>query len=299
MAREQRKVAASEARHAKGVAAQLPLVGIAAGLLPLSVTALCHADRTHSYMEFFRYGTWALPWLVLLAAEGMEACVVFAARRVERDDAGRARRVELAATATIAVVCMATPVVFRGYLARQYGPRVEEAAFRKALRRIPAGCGVVVPDDASDDQSGGTIEIMQRYVYVAEEAAARHESDVDPKGIVGGTAFLRAAERDDALPRLPPEAVGNGDGGATPCWYYFHGSYCATGLFGDGSAVCAELEQRASLAPVLAQRIFYVSHRLVTRPDLRDPPLYDPAQPIVLSKIVGWRPGGTPAAAVR
>jgi hypothetical protein len=271
-------------------------VGIAAGLLPLSVTALCHVDRTRSYMEFFRYGTWALPWLVLLAAEGMEAGVVFVATHFGRVDPGRVRRVELAARATVIAVCMATPVVFRSYLARQYGPRVEEDAFRKALQRVPAGCGVVVPDDDSDDQSGGTIEIMQRYVYIAEEAAARRESDVNPKGIVGVTTFLRAAKHDDAVPGLPSEAVGTAESAEAACWYYFRGSYCSTGIAGEGSAACAELERRASLEPVVAQHVFYISHRLVTRPDLRDPPLYDPAQPIVLSKLVGWRPDEVPAA---
>ena len=191
-------------------------------------------------MEFFRYGTWALPWLVLLAAEGMEAGVVFVATHFGRVDPGRVRRVELAAGATVIAVCMATPVVFRSYLARQYGPRVEEDAFRKALQRVPAGCGVVVPDDDSDDQSGGTIEIMQRYVYIAEEAAARRESDVNPKGIVGVTTFLRAAKHDDAVPGLPSEAVGTAESAEAACWYYFRGSYCSTGIAGEGSAACAE-----------------------------------------------------------
>jgi hypothetical protein len=273
-------------------------VGTTVGLLPLAVTALCHVDQTRTYMEFFRYGTWALPWLVLLAAEGMEAVVAFVATRLGGIDPRARRRVEIAATGAIIATCMATPVVFHDYLARQYGPRVEEDAFRKALQRVPSGCGVVVPDDASDDQGGGTIEIMQRYVYIAEEAAARRESAVNPRGVVGVTPFLRSAEHDHALPPLPSDVAGSPDR-AAPCWYYFRGSYCATGLFGEGSAACTNLEQRASLEPVLTQPILYISHRLVTRPDLRDPPLYDPAQPLVLSKLVGWHAAGAPATASR
>ncbi len=56
-------------------------VGVAAGLLPLSVSVVGKGDQTHSYMEYFRYGAWALPWIVLVAAEGMEAGVVFLTRR--------------------------------------------------------------------------------------------------------------------------------------------------------------------------------------------------------------------------
>ena len=112
---------------------------------------------------------------------------------------------------------------------------------------------------------------------------------MSPKGIVGVTTFLRAAKHDNAVPGLPSGAVGSADRADAACWYYFRGSYCSTGLVGEGSAACAELEQHASLEPVVAQQVFYISHRLVTRPDLRDPPLYDPAQPIVLSKLVGWR----------
>jgi hypothetical protein len=271
-------------------------VGTVVGLVPLAVTSLCHVDQTRSYMEFFRYGTWALPWIVLLAAEGMEAAVALVAAAFGGPDPHARRRRALAARAVIIGVCVATPIVFRDYLARRYGPRVEEDAFRTALRRIPAGCGVVVPDDESDDQNGGTIEIRLRYVYIAEEAAARRESDVNPRGIVGATSFLRSAEQVGALPGLPPDVARDPDAG-TPCWYFFRGSYCATGLFGGGSATCADVEQRAALEPVLTQSISYVSHRLVTRPDLRDPPLYDPAQPLVLSKVVGWRAGAAPHAA--
>ena len=275
------------------------VVGIAAGLLPLSVTAFCHDDLTRSYMEYFRYGTWALPWLVLLAAEGMAAAVGFVATSVGRLGSGPARRAELAAGATLIAVCMATPLVFRSYLARQYGPRVEEDVFRKALRRVPADCGVVVPDDESDDQGGGTIEIMQRYVYIAEEAAARRDSDVKPERIVGTTAFLRSAERDHGVPALPSDGRKGAERDEAACWYYFRGSYCSTGLSGQGSATCDELERRAVLEPVLAQRILYISHRLVTRPDLRDPPLYDPEQSIVLSRLVGWRTDGATSATER
>ena len=270
-------------------------VGIAAGLVPLSVSPVGSSDPTRSYMEYFRYGTWALPWILLVAAEGMDAGVRFVTRRFAGVGTAHARRLELVARTIVIAVCVATPLFYRSYLARQYGPRAEEAAFREVLRRVPEDCGLVVPDDDSDDQGGGTIEIMRRYVFIAEEAAARGDESVDPKRIVGVTTFLRTATEQGAVPPAPETT----DRTRPPCWYYFRGSYCYTGLIGQGSPVCGELERHAALEPILTQRILYISHRLVTRPDLTDPPLYDPDQSLVLSKVVGWRTDVAGAAASR
>jgi hypothetical protein len=274
-------------------------IGIIAGLVPLSLSPVGNGDPTGSYMEYFRYGTWALPWIVLVAAEGMDAGVGLVARRFGRVDPARAHRMALAARATIVAVCMATPLVFRSYLARQYGPRVEEEAFRDALDRVPDDCGLVVPHDYSDLPGVGTIELMRPYVYNAEEAAAQGKSRVHPERIVGVTDFLRSAAEHRAVPPLPSAAAPVGDRADPACWYYFRGSYCYTGLFGLGSRACAEIERDAVLDPVLARNILYISHRLVTRPDRSDPPFYDPAQSLVLSKIVGWRTDVADAAAVR
>ena len=272
-------------------------VGIVAGLVPLSLSPVGGSDPTGSYMEIFRYGTWALPWIVLVAAEGMDAGVGFVARRFARGGPDRMQRVAWAARATIVAACMATPLFFRSYLARQYGPRVEEQTFREVLGRVPDGCALVVPDDDSDDQAGGTIEVLRRYVYIAEEAAAQGESRVKPERVVGVTDFLRAAAEHRAVPPLP--SASDGDRAAPACWYYFRGSYCHTGLIGQGSPACAELERDAVLDRVFARSILYISHRLVSRPDLSDPPLYDPAQSLVLSRIVGWRTDVADAAASR
>jgi hypothetical protein len=257
-------------------------VGAVAGLLPLSVSVVGNGDATQSYMEYFRYGTWALPWIVLVAAEGMNAGVGVLARR----GPSHAPRLEVALGATIVAACMATPLLFRGYLAREYGPRAEEAVFREALRHVPEGCGLIVPDD-DRSRRGGSIEITRRYVYIAEEAAARGESRVDPRSVIGATALLRSPAQVRTL--RPTASAPDGDRTPRPCWYYFRGSYCYTGLVGRGSSSCAKLERHAVLEPVLSRDILYISHRLVTRPDLSDRPLYDPAQSLVLSKIVGWR----------
>jgi hypothetical protein len=98
---------------------------------------------------------------------------------------------------------------------------------------------------------------------------------------------------------LPWKAGRDEDRAAPACWYYFRGSYCYTGLLGGGSQTCAEVEHHAVLDPVLTRSILYISHRMVTRPDLTDPPLYDPAQSLVLARIVGWRAGVADAAASR
>src|SRR6185369_13408524 len=88
-------------------------VGIVAGLVVLSVSPAGSDDPTRSYMEYFRYGTWTLPWIVLIAAEGMDAGVAFVARFAP-DGPERAQRAATAAAVTIIAVCMATPLVFHG-----------------------------------------------------------------------------------------------------------------------------------------------------------------------------------------
>jgi hypothetical protein len=262
-------------------------VGIAAGLVPLTVSPINKVDPTGSYLEYFRYATWALPWIVLLAAEGMEAGVHFVVGRFETVGRRGASGVGSTIRAAILAGLVATPLVFRSYLARQYAPRVEEGAFRTALQHVPGECGLVIPDDASEDE--GMHETARRYVYIAEEAANRRESQVKPASVIGVTDYLRSELELRGTPRSPSVAASDGDRGVPECWYYFRGSYCHTGFDGRPSAGCAEFERRVQLEPVFTEHILYISHRLVTRPDLRDSPLYDPAQPIVLSKVVGPR----------
>jgi len=272
-------------------------VGLMAGCVPLYISPGGY-DLTGSYMEFFRYGTWALPWVLLLTAEGMEV-IAWRVGAWFGGASGRAHLAKFAARAVLIALCMATPLVFRDYLARRYGPRMEEEAFLEALRLIPGECALVVPDDEADmeRQSGGTIEIMRHYTFVAEEAAARRESCVRLTRIVGITYFLNSTANSGVFPSLPPLLPGepDDDRAAPNCWYYFRGSYCYTGFDGNGSASCAALERRANLEQVWSRDIFYISHRLVTRPDLRDPPLYDPEQRLVLSKIVSLRVPGLTA----
>ncbi len=250
-------------------------VGIAAGFAPVYLRGGM-LDPSQSFMEFFRYGTWALPWILLATAEGMEAAALWVGSRFGGAGAERVARLAIVA------VCAATPLVLHDYLSRRYGPRAEEEVFRAALAQVPGDCAVVVPDDDSegDGQRGGTIEIRQRYVYIGAEVAAVSQSPSTPR-IVGVTSFLKAIGAGSELP--PTDSAG------APCWYYFRGSYCYTGVDGHAPTSCTELERRAVLQPVLTRDILYISHRLITRPDLRHPPFYDPAQRLELSRIVGLR----------
>jgi hypothetical protein len=270
--------------------------GVVAGFVPAYLRGGM-PDSTQSFMEFFRYGTWALPWILLATAEGMEAIALFAAR-FGGSAPGRARRIERSVRAVNVALCVATPLVFHSYLSRRYGPSMEEEAFRAALRQVPDRCGLVVPDDETEleHQGGGTIEILTRYMHIADEAAARFESVVDGTRIAGVTSFLKSTTGQTRLPPVP--LLGVEETERTPCWYYFRGSYCYTGVDGHPSTACADLERRATLEPVLSRDILYISHRLVTRPDLREPPLYDPTQRLVLSHVVGLG-AAAPAAAPR
>ncbi len=256
----------------------LVIVGVSAvtGLLPLAVRGT--TDVTASYMEVFRYGTWVLPWLVLLAASGfVEAAQAIATRVGDPASAGRARRVERAALIGVALLVLSSPVRAHRYLAREYGPRAEEQVFREALRRVPDKCTLVVPDDVRElgRENLGTIEIEARYELVAAEQAG--VDGHSPQDIVGVTTFLDALKQ-HGWPRGPA-------GGAPLCYWFFEGSYCYTGSNGTPSASCRELLARLHSRQVLDKQIEYVSHRFVTRPDLRTPPLYDPRQHLRLLEL--------------
>lgn len=249
----------------------LVAVGVASGLLPLSIRGA--NDVTGSYMEVFRYGTWALPWLVLLAATGLSAAVRALAARF----GAREQRVYVAALIGLVAVVLSSPVRAHRYLARQYGPLAEERVFREALGRAPGQCTLVVPDDVSDlvRNNRGTIEIQARYSAIAFEQALKDGRPT--RTTVGVTAFL-----DSLTQQGWPHAT---SGGAPLCYWFFEGSYCFTGADGTPPKVCEQLLQRVHARPVMDKPIEYVSHRFVTRPDLHTPPLYDPHQHLRLFQL--------------
>ena len=65
----------------RGRARVVALAGLVAGLVP-EHTAPTMFDPTATYLEFFRYGSFALPWLALLAGAGLAGFAEWTARRL-------------------------------------------------------------------------------------------------------------------------------------------------------------------------------------------------------------------------
>ncbi len=265
----------------------LSLLGTTVGLIPLSLSPRA-GDLSQSYIEYFRYGSYTLPWLALLAAQGWELVVqvfggILPGRSITRWSPATHRK----GVRTLVIgVCVSTAVLAQPYLARRYGAATEEQAFREALSIIPRRCGVIVPEEKGGSHS---VEINARYAHIAEEASRSEQATISGEQVLG----LHEFERESGGGELPVVRRRHQQpAGGAPCWYYFHGSYCYTGLFGNPPGDCAALERRLILEPVFSQDILYLSYRLVTRPDLRDPPLYNPAQTLVLYRVKGFRQDG-------
>jgi hypothetical protein len=242
-------------------------------------------------MEVFRYSAAAMPWLALLAAAGMVGVADGVARigawiAVERPRLRKSVRTGLFVTVLVAVA--ATPLLQRGYLARHYQNRTDEQAYLAALRRVPAECGLVVPDDEAEDPTeySGGVEVFVRYRRIAEEAVRRHEVELDPLHVVGLRAFRIAAAELHRLPRFAEVSMRffevTRDPAGPPCWYLYEGTYCAPGLPNFPTTRCRDFLAVEPHRVVATWPIELWSHRLITRPDLRVPPFYDPNRVLAL-----------------
>lgn len=220
-------------------------------------------DPAGAPMEWPRYGTWFMPWAVLIAAAGL----VWLCDRL-RDRSGGAPAVGKAAYAAIALAVVATPVLAHDYLATEYGYRRDEPIFRRAVREVPAHCILVVPDDESENQAGGSIEIAERYRAIAREASVRWP----PRLVVMGVTDARNHLETGTLP--PAE-----------CWYMYEGPFCHIGLRGVGSTVCRDFLSRVESEIVFTEYIDYRDHRLIVRPDLTASGLIVPDMALTLHRF--------------
>lgn len=221
----------------RGNARAVTLAGLLAGIVPLHVTPTM-SDPTATYLEFFRYGAFAMPWLALLAGAGAS---------------GLASAIGLPFLTIVAALWMlATPLLERDYLALRYGPAVDEAVFREALLQVPEGCRLIVPDDPET-----FFDVFKRYAEIARDVSAHHPRAPVPGRIVAMSEALRD----------PPR------GG---CWYFYRGSYCHDGFEGIAPPTCQRLLESAPFAPAWSRTVEYRSHRLVTRPRRAVAPWYEP-----------------------
>ncbi len=267
------------------------VLGLMGGYLPLQLSDALASDATETHMEVFRYGAFAMPWACLLAAAGLGA--------LGRLLLGRRPGGIRWATGLAAGALVATPLVNLDYLGVTYGPQLERQAFLDAVEQVDGTCWIVAPDDLGDeaDQGGGTIEIHKRYELVLADAEAQGLSRYPRHQVVGTTEFLAAVDRQRAqgsraLPTARQVVQDGRDfdpGLDASCWYYFRGLYCDDGFEGHPTGVCQRLEAAVEAQPVYERTFEYRHHRLVTRPDLRRAPLYDPARRLELFRLTGLR----------
>lgn len=236
------------------------VLGFLGGLVP--VHRVPH-DPTGSYMEVFRYGTTALPWIALAAASGL---AWLAGRPAKWSPRGRWLSVAAIAAGGFAVA--ATPLLHLDFLGRRYGQRVERAAFVEAMSRVPAGCQVVAPDDTKpeDQHTGSVREMFELYFFAAKEAEA---SGLPMPTLVPLNEFFK---KPDPLQR---------------CTYFFQSYACFAGRF-DGLPLraCAQVRERYRLRSVWSLTAPFFHHRLISRPYVREAPWYSPSQTLELFEVL-------------
>jgi hypothetical protein len=253
----------------RGRARVVAAAGLLGGLVP-EHTAPTMYDPTATYLEFFRYGSFALPWLCLFAGAGL-AAIAESLDRLAGSPAHRLTSLRSWPRAALALLLLATPLANREYLSRRYGPAVDEEAFREALARVPRPCRLIVPDD-EERGSRGSLEVMKRYVEIALDTPTT--AGGSPPPLIGLSAFLREQSSGGAAHH-----------GGEACWYFYRGSYCHDGFEGDPPAACSEVLDRFPSELVWSRDVEYRSHRLITRPGRTAAPWYEPRLALSLYRI--------------
>lgn len=242
-------------RHALAVA----LAGLVAGLTPVYLRGLT-PDPANTHLETLRYGLPALAWLALVSAVGMNAMCVLLARLWHAEG-----RWPLLALHSLVALIVVSPVAINDeYLARRYGHATSERAIRRLLQQVPAGCGLLAPDDFAE---GVSIEIYDRYRFIAEEAYTEGEAS--------------------AIEVRPVRDLLDGKVGLDQCWTFLRGPYCYH-AFGAGPAEdCERVASNFALDEIASIPIEFRHHRLVTGPDVRRAPWFMKHMPLVLYRVTG------------
>lgn len=269
-----------------GPARRVVVGGLLAGLLPAWLFLPWHPSN--AYTEAFRYGAVALPFAGLGSAIALGAV----ARVLAPATSSPARKI--GSFLLVALPALATPWLSRDYLGHEYGPAHEMRAFRAAVGLVPPDCGLVVPDDEGGDlDEAGHIELLPFFRHVAAEARAAGASRLSPGAVLGSTPFLATVASQGwpplfaAIPRDRYEGFGSPPRPTSgpACWYFFRGTYCATGMRGAPLRACDRLEEKWSREVVARWNFPFTSFRLVTRPSHRVPPWYDPASVVRLLRL--------------
>ena len=258
------------------------LGGFASGALPVFLGGM-----PEDLLEGFRYGTPVAAWFALVSGAGLHWLVV-------RLPTSRLRSGGLVLIA--AAVCM-TPLFHLEYLATPYGPRSTDIAFRKALRRIPSECGVVVP---GEDRHDG-LDPAVRYDYIAVEEWKKDPDLPSVDRIVGAQRFLAEFRGGRGLPRVSSFAMDQSNPVDGNCWYFFstgeclvtQGNYSGSSVTQDPGS-CRALEAAVDMEPLETFAVGFRCHRLVSVPRVRELPRHAPDFPTRLFRVQGVKPGFPP-----
>ncbi len=241
----------------QGGARVVAVAGVVAGLVPVHLTPTM-TDRTETYLEFFRYASFALAWIALLSGAGIAALASFLARGLGSPVIARVLPIGFA------MAMLVTPVVNRGYLGLRYGPAIDEAVFREALTQVPSECELIVPDDDRE------LDVVKRYVEITREVFVVRRDTPAPGSVIGLSKFLAERRRSPA-----------------GCRFFYRGTYCHDGFEGDPPPGCREIVERYGFEPVWSRTIVYRSHRLVSRPGRAARPWYEASLVLTLFKAGG------------
>ncbi len=270
-------------------------IGLATGIVPV-ILHVPRMDDDAPALELFIRGAPGLPWLLLLAGEGVARWLVPAVQ------ARWPNRGEHAWWAMVGLVAV-SPMMHWGYLGRSYAGLAERPSIAVFERKVPGGCGLVVPEDTAEARPGeGTPAGMNGTArYYRELILGMRKQRGEPAeagGIVPATAFLEAAssrgELPATVPGLPSEWAH--DGKRFGCWYFLETTYCRLGAFRGPSRLCAEFAKALRLTTIDAAPVPVLANRLVTFTDALPEELHDSAFTVKLHRIDGVspKPGGRP-----
>jgi hypothetical protein len=273
------------------IAAMVLTVGLITGLAPV-VGSLALRDTT-TFVEVFRYGAFAMPWLAL----GAGAALGFSASWPGAQQGTRGPHWTRSLAVGIgALILVSTPLAHRGYLATAYGPTQERDVFLMAMQHVPRHCGVIVPDERGELGDNGTLEIVGRYSLALTDAQRGGTDVFPPENVVGVSDVLAIlggqpagvhaeSSQTGRAGRPSPLADGDGSEDGEDCWYFFQGLYCEDGVNGVPPTTCQELLERTAHVPVDIHTIDYRHHRLVTHPAHDERPWSDPERRLILYEL--------------
>ena len=255
------------------------ITGILFGITPLAI--VMGKDQAGEYLEWFRYPTWALPFIAIAAGIALDELCARLSHRFKVLRAGE--RGPARATALLTLTLALIPLLHYPYLQRQYTHVVEEPLLREAFSLVPPGCGIVVPED--DPTGEGTHEVLHRYQNVLLDEMGGDIWLTDRlHGVVSFTEHLMTDG--ELISSIQNKAPNASEERAIDCWYFLEAAYCHYALWDTPLAACGQLLAHTEHELVASWAYEYIHHRQVVFPFRRDY-RYHPDVGVALYRLIG------------